>query len=120
MLLLVVSAAALWADLARSVSPEEYPRVIGQQVLTHQPLSPEVRAYYLAKGRILAAFLHKGMTAEEVRRVLGVRANGWVRSGERWEDSYSLLGITVRYRVAEVAGGSRLGLVIEEVGTTEP
>jgi hypothetical protein len=120
MLALVVSAGVLWADLARPVSPEEYRRVLGHQILRHEPIRPEVRAYYLAKGGILAGFLHKGMSAEEVRRVLGIRPNGWVRAGERWEDSYSLLGMTVRYRVAEVAGGSRLGLVIEEVGTTEP
>jgi hypothetical protein len=89
-------------------------------VLRHEPLRPEVRAYYLAKGRVLAAFLHKGMTDEEVRGVLGVRASGWIRSGERWEDTYSLLGLTVRYRVAEVAGESGLGLVVEEVKSTPP
>jgi hypothetical protein len=122
MLPLVVSAAVLWADLARPVSSEEYRRVMGQQVLLHEPLSPEVRAYYLAKGRVLAGILHKGMTDEEVRRVLGVRPNGWVRAGTWWEDRYSLLGLTIRYRVAEVedAGERRLGLVVEDVQLTPP
>jgi hypothetical protein len=122
MLPLVVTAAALWADLARPVSPEEHRRVIGQQALLHEPLSLEVRAYYLAKGQVLACFLHQGMTDGEVRRVLGVRADGWVRAGESWTDTYSLLGLTVRYRVAEieVAGKSRIGLVVEGVQATSP
>jgi hypothetical protein len=59
------------------------------------------------------------MTEEEVRGVLGVRASGWVRAGDRWEDHYALLGLTGCYRVAEVAGGSGLGLV-EEVEATPP
>jgi hypothetical protein len=45
MLPLVVSAGVLLADLARPVTPEEYRRVIGQQVLRHEPLRPEVRAW---------------------------------------------------------------------------
>ena len=89
-------------------------------MLVHEPLTPEVRAYYLAKERVLAGLLHKGMTDGEVRRVLGVRADGWVRAGTWWEDRYSLLGVRVRYRVAEVAGGSGLELVVEEVEATPP
>ena len=81
MLPLVVTAGVLLADLARPVSPEEYRRVIGQQVLLHEPMRPEVRAYYLAKGRVLAGSLRKGMTDEAV---LGVRANGWFGAGEWW------------------------------------
>jgi hypothetical protein len=60
------------------------------------------------------------MTAAEVRGVLGVRPSGWVRAGERWTDTYSLLGVTVRYRVAEVPGESRLGLVVEDVQVGPP
>jgi hypothetical protein len=117
MLPLVASAGVLLADLARPVSREEYAQVMLQQVLLREPLSPEVRAYYLAKGRVLAGFLRVGMTDGEVRRVLGVRASGWVRIGDQWTDTYSLLGLTVRYRVAEVeaAGPGRPGLVLEEV-----
>jgi hypothetical protein len=37
-----------------------------------------------------------------------------------WEDYYALLGLVVRYRVAEVAGESRLGLVVEEVEASLP
>jgi hypothetical protein len=58
------------------------------------------------------------MTDGEVRRVLGVRADGWVRAGKWWEDSYSLLGVRVRYRVT--ASESRPGLVVEEVKATPP
>ena len=47
----VITAGVLWADLATPLTPEEYRRVIGQQVLLHEPLRPEVRAYYLAKRR---------------------------------------------------------------------
>jgi hypothetical protein len=122
MLPVVVCGGVLWADLATPLTPEEYRRVIGQQVLLHEPMQPEVRAYYLAKGRVLACFLHKGMTDGEVRRVLGVRADGWVRAGTWWEDRYSLLGVRVRYRVAEVevAGERGPGLVVEEVKATPP
>jgi hypothetical protein len=122
MLPLVVTAGALWADLASPLTPEEYRQVIGQQVLLHEPLRPEVRAYYRAKGRVLAGFLRPGMSSEEVRRVLGVRPNGWVRAGTWIEDTYSLLGLTVRYRIAEVgaAGKERLELLVEEVQATPP
>jgi hypothetical protein len=91
-----------------------------QQVAWHEPLSPEVRAYYLAKGRVLAGLLRPGMSAEEVRRVLGVRASGWVQVGEQWTDTYSLLGVTVRNRGAEGTGERRVGLVVEEVQATPP
>jgi hypothetical protein len=62
------------------------------------------------------------MTDGEVRRVLGVRADGWVRAGTWWEDRYSLLGVRVRYHVAvvEVAGERRPGLVVEEVQISSP
>jgi hypothetical protein len=60
MLPLVVSAGVLLAGLASPLPLEEYRRVIGQQVLLHEPLSPGVRAYYLAKGQVLAGFLHQG------------------------------------------------------------
>jgi hypothetical protein len=72
----VICAGVLLADLARPVSLEEYRRAIGQQVLLHEPLRPEIRASYLAKGRVLAAFLPKGMSDGEVRRGLGVRPSG--------------------------------------------
>jgi hypothetical protein len=60
------------------------------------------------------------MSTEEVRGVLGVRPNGWVRAGAWIEDSYSLLGVSVRYRVAEVAGERRVGPVVEEVQVIPP
>jgi hypothetical protein len=60
------------------------------------------------------------MTEEEVRGVLGVRQSGWVQEGERWAYTYTLLGLTVRYRVAEVAGREQLGLVVEDVQATGP
>jgi hypothetical protein len=78
MLPLIVCAGVLWADLARPFSPEEYRRVIGQQVLRHEPLPAAIRAYYRAKRRVLACFLHKGMTTGEVREVLGHQPSGWV------------------------------------------
>src|SRR5262245_50177045 len=46
----VVTAGVLLADLARPVSPEEYRRIIGQQVVLHEPLSAETRAYYQVGG----------------------------------------------------------------------
>jgi hypothetical protein len=62
------------------------------------------------------------MTEEKVWGVLGVRPSGWIRAGDLWEDYYGLLGLVVRYRVAEVgaAGKERLELVVEEVQTTPP
>jgi hypothetical protein len=120
MLLLVVSAGVLLADLARPVSPEEYHRVVGQQVLSHAPLPPSTRAYYLAKGRVLAGFLRPGMSAEEVRGIVGVRADGWVQEEERWTDTYSLLGLTVRYRVTENGEEGPAERVVEAVEATPP
>jgi hypothetical protein len=79
-------------------SAEEYHRVIAQQVLSHDPLPPATRAYYLAKGLVLASFLWPGMSAEEVRRVLGVRANGWAQEGERWMDPAWADGSVLRDR----------------------
>jgi hypothetical protein len=90
-----------------------------QQAVWHEPLSEEARAYYLAKGRILAGLLHPGMTEPEVWKILGVRPSGWVRAQGSWEDYYGLLGLVVRYRIAEVAGGSRLALVVEAVTAGE-
>ena len=104
MLPVVMCAGVLLADLARPVRPEEYRRVIGQQVLLHEPMPSEVRAYYLAKGRVLAGFLRVGMTDGEVREDLGVRPSGWVQEedqeGERWTHHYALLGLMVCYHVA--------------------
>jgi hypothetical protein len=60
------------------------------------------------------------MTAGEVWRGLGVQPNGWVRAGAWIEDSYSLRGISVRYRVAEVAGERRVGLIFEKSGPPRP
>jgi hypothetical protein len=120
MLPLVLTAGVLWADLARPLTQEENGRVIELQVLLHEPLPPEVRAYYLAKGRLLAGFLHPGVTEEEVRQVLGIRPSGWAQEGERWTHTCSLLGLTVRYRVAGLAVGNGLGLVVEEVEATPP
>jgi hypothetical protein len=91
-----------------------------QQAVWHEPLSEEARAYYLAKGRILVGFLHEGMTEAEVYRVLGVRPSFWVRAQGSWEDYYALLGLVVRYRVAEVAGTEQLELVVEGVQATLP
>jgi hypothetical protein len=72
---------------------------MAHEALLHEPLGPQTRAYYLVKGRVLASLLHEGMTDVEVRRVLGIRPNGWVFDGERWTYSYSLLGLTVRYKL---------------------
>ena len=116
----LVVAVVLLAGLARPARPEEYHRIMAQQVLLHEPLSAEVPPCYLAKGRVLAGFLWPGMTREEVRGVLGVRPNSRARAGEWWTDSCSLLGVTVRYRVAEVAGEGRVGLVVEDVQATPP
>jgi hypothetical protein len=72
----------------------------------------------------LAGFLHKGMTDGEVRRVLGARPSGWVheesQAGERWTHHYALLGLVVRYRVAEVAGERRTVLVVVGVEAAQP
>jgi hypothetical protein len=88
----------------------------------HEPLPPEVREHYFAKGRVLAGLLREGMTAVEVRRILGSRPSDWVFDGARWSNTYSLLGLTVRYRIAvgEVAGRERLELVVEGVEATPP
>jgi hypothetical protein len=121
MLPLVVSAGVLLADLARPLTQAEYTQVMVQQVAWHEPLSDEARAYYLLRGRVLAGLLHEGMTEPEVWKVLGVRPSGWVRAQGSWEDYYALLGLVVRYRVAEVgpAGKERLELVVEEVTAAE-
>ena len=58
MLPLVVCAGVLWADLARPLTQAEYTHVMVQQVVWHEPLSDEARVYYLARGRVLADFLH--------------------------------------------------------------
>jgi hypothetical protein len=122
MLSAVAIAGMFFADLTRPLTPEEYAQVITHEVLLHEPLSPEVRSYYLAKGRVLAGFLREGMTNVEVRQVLGVRPSGWVFEGARWSSCYAPLGVTVRYRVAEaeVAGRERLELLVQEVETTPP
>jgi hypothetical protein len=122
MLPLVACAGVLWADLASPLTQAEYAQVMVQQAIWHEPLSEDARDYYLAKGCILAGLLHEGMTEPEVWKVLGVRPSGWVRAQGSWEDYYALLGLVVRYRVAEVeaAGERRLGLVVEEVETTPP
>jgi hypothetical protein len=112
----------LWADLATPLTQAEYAQLMVQQVVWHEPLSEEARASYLAKGRVLAGFLHEGTTEPEVLRVLGARPSGWVRAGGQSEDYYALLGLAVRYRVAEVgpAGKERLELVVEGVETMPP
>jgi hypothetical protein len=118
----LVVAGVLWADLAMPLTQAEYAQVMVQQVVWHEPLSEEARAYYLAKGRVLAGFLHEGMTEPEVWNVLGVRPSGWVRAQGSWEDHYGLLGLVVHYRVTEVGppGKERLELVVEEVQATPP
>jgi hypothetical protein len=62
------------------------------------------------------------MTEPEVWKVLGVRPSGWVRAQGSWEDYYGLLGLIVRYRVAEVgpAGKEQLELVVVGVEATGP
>jgi hypothetical protein len=84
MLPVVVTTGLICADLARPVSQEEYARVMLQETVWHEPLGEEARDYYLARGRVLAGFLRPGMTAEEVHRILGIRASGWVQEGDRW------------------------------------
>ena len=87
--------------------PDGYPHAFPPTKVCVDPaVSPEAREYYLAKGRVLAGFLHEGMTVVEVRRVLGVRPGGCVFDGRRWSNTYAPLGVTVHYRVAEaeVAG----------------
>jgi hypothetical protein len=120
MLPVVVTAGMLLNDLASPLTPEEYTHHMLWESVWHEPLPPEVREHYFAKGRLLAGFLYPGMTAEEVRGVVSVRANGWVQEGGWWTHTYSLLGLTVRYRVSEVAGESRPWLVVEEVEATPP
>jgi hypothetical protein len=121
MLPAVVVAGMFFADLARPVTPEEYAQVMAHEVLLHEPLSDEALAYYRAKGQVLACLLQEGMTRADVHRALGVQASGWFWSGELTE-TISLLGVTVRYRPAEVevAGRKRLELVVEEVATSPP
>ena len=101
----------LLADLARPASPEEYHRVIGQQVLRHEPLRPEVRAYYLAKGRVLAWFLrprHDQRGGPAGSWASGLRVGD--EAGTGGTDRYSLLGLTGPYRAAEgVGAGEREG-----------
>jgi hypothetical protein len=99
MLSAVAVVGFVLADLVRPVAPEEYVQVMAHEALLHEPLPPEVREYYFVKGRLLAGLLRAGMTEAEVRGVLGVRPNGWVFDGERWMYSYSLLGLTVRYKL---------------------
>jgi hypothetical protein len=103
MLPLVISAGWIFADLASPVTRAEYSQAVLQRFVSHKPLSPEVRHYYLTKGRFLAGFLRKGMTPEEVSRVLGVPPNEWAQAHGDWWDTYSLLGLTVRYSPADVA-----------------
>jgi hypothetical protein len=65
MLPLVVIAGMFLADLARPVTQAEYAQVMFQKVAWHELLSDEARANYLASGaRVLAGFLHPGMTEE--------------------------------------------------------
>ncbi len=122
MLPVVVTAGVLGADVVTPVSPAEYTQVMLLEAVWHEPLSEELRDYYLAKGRLLAGFLREGMTDVEVRRTLGVRPSDWVFDGAGWSNTYAPLGVTVRYRVAEaeVAGRERLELVVEEVEATLP
>jgi hypothetical protein len=112
MLPFVLGAAVSLADLASPVTQAEYALVMVQQVVWHEPLSEEVRDYYLEKGRILTGFLHEGMTEYEVHKVLGLRPSDWVRAQGTWEDYYALLGLVVRYGIA---GEGRLELVVEKV-----
>jgi hypothetical protein len=122
MLSAVAFDGMFFADLTRPVTPEEYAQVMAHEVLLHEPLPPQVRAHYFAKGRLLASFLRFDMTESEVRQVLGARPSGWVFDGVRWSNTYSLLGLTVRYRIAvgEVAGREQLELLVEEVEAIPP
>jgi hypothetical protein len=94
---------------------------VAHEVLLHEPPSPEVRSYCLAKGHLLAGLLRPGMTDVEVRGVLGTRPSGWVFDG-RWSYTYALLGVPVHFRVAEAgdAGRERLELLLDEVEATPP
>jgi hypothetical protein len=117
---LVACAGVLWADLASPLTQTEYAQVMVQQAVWHEPLSDQARDHNLAEDRDLACLLREDMTKPEVYRVLGVRPSFWVRARGSWEDYYALLGLAVRYRVAEVgpAGKGRLELVVEGVQAT--
>ena len=84
MLYLVLTAATALHWLAAPVTPDEYAGLVLQQVVRREPPSPETRAWYRAKGWVLACFLGKGMSKAEVRWVVGVRPDGWVREGPRY------------------------------------
>jgi hypothetical protein len=84
-------------------------------------MSAGARAHYLAKGRFLTRFLKKGMTDEEVERLLGVPASGGFGSA-CWYFGYFPLGVGVWYRLGEIeADGKRQPrFVVKEVEIAPP
>jgi hypothetical protein len=121
MLPVVVCTGMILADLARPVTPEEYAQIL-QQRLRHEPLGPGVRAYYLAKGRVLACFLRKGMTDYQVGRILGMTGGGGFGNAHCWYQGYFPLGVWVEYRVdwIEVEGEEKPRWVVEKVEVFPP